>query len=125
MGVALPQTLNQEAHSHADATYLAPSNLFRFTAYYRERLQIMNMSEATNADFEIVPRIDFSWVCSNDGALSHIRVIDYGGSAEVHEVPLKAIRELIFSCGTWPLVRYYMPTLSRNRWLFLLSANSR
>jgi len=66
----------------------------------------MNMSEATNADFEIVPAIDFSWVCSNDGALSHIRVIDSGGSAEVHEVPPKVIRRLIFSCGTRPLVRY-------------------
>ena len=90
MGAALPQTLNQEAAHSLPAPPLL--HLFRFSAYYRERLQIMNMSEATNADFEIFPPIDFSWVCGNDGALSHIRVIDSGGSAEVHEVPPKAFR---------------------------------
>jgi hypothetical protein len=66
----------------------------------------MNESEATNSEFEIVPTIDFSWVCGTDGALSHVRVIDSGGSAEVHEVSAKVIRRLIFRYGIGLLVRY-------------------
>ena len=46
-----------------------------------------------------------NWITGNDPAISHVRVIDGGGSGEVHEVYMANCKADVFSCATVVLVR--------------------